>query len=120
MAKLTYEDLERIREKAGKSMALRLGEADTFVIVHMGTCGIAAGAREVMKALLEAVSVSGRDGIQVTASGCMGKCATEPNVSVAMAGSQPVVYQQMNAEKMKQVFQAHILEGRVQAEFVLS
>jgi NADP-reducing hydrogenase subunit HndB len=120
MAKLIYEDLERIREKAGKSMALRLGGADTFVIVHMGTCGIAAGAREVMKALLEAVSVSGRDGIQVTASGCMGKCATEPNVSVAMAGSQPVVYQQMNAEKMKQVFQGHILEGRVQAEFVLS
>lgn len=120
MAKLTYEDLEGIREKAGKSMALRLGAADTFITVHMGTCGIAAGAREVMKALLEAVSVSGRRGIQVTASGCMGTCATEPNVSVTIAGSQPVVYQQMNAIKMKQVFQAHILEGRVQAEFVLS
>jgi len=120
MAKLTYEDLERIRDKAGKSMALRLGEAGTFITVHMGTCGIAAGAREVMKALLEAVSVSGRRGIQVTASGCMGTCATEPNVSVTIAGSQPVVYQQMNAEKIKQVFQAHILEGRVQAEFVLS
>jgi (2Fe-2S) ferredoxin len=50
----------------------------------------------------------------------MGTCATEPNVSVTIAGSQPVVYQQMNAEKIKQVFQTHILEGRVQAEFVLS
>ena len=120
MTKLTYEDLERIRDKAGKSMALRLGEAGTFITVHMGTCGIAAGAREVMKALLEAVSVSGRDGIQVTAGGCMGKCATEPNVSVTIAGSQPVVYQQMNAEKMQKVFQDHVLEGRVQAEFVLS
>ena len=120
MAKLTYEDLERIREKAGKSMALRLGGADTFITVHMGTCGIAAGAREVMKALLEAVSISGRDGIQVTASGCMGKCATEPNVSVVIAGSPPVVYQQMNTEKMKQVFQSHVLEGQVQAEFILS
>ena len=120
MAKLTYEDLEGIREKAGKSMALRLGAADTFITVHMGTCGIAAGAREVMKTLLEAVTVSGRGGIQVTASGCMGTCATEPNVSVTIAGSQPVVYQQMNAEKMKQVFQSHVLEGRVQAEFILS
>jgi NADP-reducing hydrogenase subunit HndB len=120
MAKLTYEDLERIRDQAGKSMALRLGEADTFVTVHMGTCGIAAGAREVMKALLEAVSVSGRSGIQVFASGCMGQCATEPNVSVTLAGSQPIVYQQMNAEKMKQVFQGHVLGGRVQTEFVLA
>ena len=78
MAKLTYEDLEGIREKAGKSMALRLGAADTFITVHMGTCGIAAGAREVMKALLEAVSVSGRGGIQVTASGCMGRVPPSP------------------------------------------
>jgi (2Fe-2S) ferredoxin len=50
----------------------------------------------------------------------MGTCATEPNVSVTIAGSQPVVYQKMNAEKMNHVFQAHVLEGRVQAEFVLS
>jgi NADP-reducing hydrogenase subunit HndB len=119
MAKLTYEDLEAIRVKAGKSMALRLAAADAVVTVHMGTCGIAAGAREVMQALLEALSASGRNGIQVTASGCLGKCTTEPNVSVAVTGSQPVIYQQMNPEKMKQVFQGHLIEGRVQTEFVL-
>jgi (2Fe-2S) ferredoxin len=50
----------------------------------------------------------------------MGKCATEPNVSVELPGSQPVVYQLMNPEKMKKVFQGHVLEGKVQAEFVLS
>jgi NADP-reducing hydrogenase subunit HndB len=120
MAKLTYEDLVRIRERAGKEMAIRLAAAETLVTVHMGTCGIAAGARDVLQALLEAASAAGREGIQVTAGGCLGKCSTEPNVSVTKTGSPPVVYRQMNAEKMRQVFQGHVLEGRVQTEFVLA
>ena len=79
MAKLTFEDLCHIKEKASKTMALRLGKTDAVLTVHIGTCGIAAGAREVMKALLEAVSDSQRDGIRVATTGCMGKCATEPS-----------------------------------------
>ncbi|MBW1682673.1 MAG: (2Fe-2S) ferredoxin domain-containing protein, partial [Deltaproteobacteria bacterium] len=81
MAKLTIEDLKKIKEKAKKSTALREGEATVKITVHMGTCGIAAGAREVMDALMEEMAETERDDIQVVSSGCMGMCSSEPNVT---------------------------------------
>ena len=90
------------------------------ITVHMGTCGIAAGAREVMNALMSELARIDRQDIQVQTGGCLGKCPTEPNVTVAIEGEDPVVYQQMTPEKMRRVFKNHILAGKVQHEFVLS
>lgn len=120
MPKLTFEDLERIKEKTASAMALRLDKPQATITVHLGTCGIAAGAREVMQALLSARSTSDRADVQILAAGCLGQCASEPNVSVWVVGSEPVVYQKMNPAKIQQVFQRHILEGQVLREFVLS
>jgi NADP-reducing hydrogenase subunit HndB len=86
----------------------------------MGTCGIGAGAREVMKALLEEMAACARDDIRVVNSGCLGMCSSEPNVTVEIHDKKPVVYQQMDADKMRHVFQKHILEGEVQTDFVLT
>lgn len=120
MAKLTYDDLIRIRETTGRRMALRLGRSEACVTVHMGTCGIAAGARDVMQALLEALERADRTGVQVLAAGCMGRCAAEPQVTVTLPGSAPVTYQKMDPEKIRRVVQEHILEGRVQTEWLLA
>ena len=89
------------------------------VKVHMATCGIAAGAREVMTALMDELSRSGRHDIQVETSGCIGKCSTEPNVTVEIGGEEPVVYQKMNPDKMRRVFDRHVLKGEIQSDFVL-
>jgi len=120
MAKLTIEDLKKIREKAKKTTALRDGETTVKITVHMGTCGIAAGAREVMDALLEELAESGRDDIRVVNSGCMGMCSSEPNVTVEILDRDPVIYQHMDRNKMRQVFKRHIMHGEVQTDFALA
>ena len=120
MAKLTIEDLKRIRESAKKTTALREGETTVKVTVHMGTCGIAAGAREVMDALLEEMAQADRQDIRVVTSGCMGMCSSEPNVTVEMQGKEPVIYQHMDKNRMRQVFKRHVLMGEVQTDFALA
>ena len=69
MAKLTIDDLKKIKEETAKSTALREGGATVKITVHMGTCGIAAGARDVMNALMEELAESDRSDIRVIASG---------------------------------------------------
>lgn len=120
MSKLTVEDLKRIKQQTAATMALRLAKPRIAISVHLGTCGIAAGAREVMQALLGELSASNRPDIQILAAGCTGNCTSEPNVTVAVEGSEPVVYQKMDRDKIQQVFQRHILEGDVMREWVLS
>jgi len=120
MPKLTIEDLKRIREKAKKSTSLREGETTVKITVHMGTCGIAAGAREVMDALLEELAQSDRQDIRVVTAGCMGMCSSEPNVTVELHGRDPVIYQHMDKNKMRQVFRRHVLLNEVQTDFALA
>ena len=120
MAKLTIQDLKKIKENAKKTTALREGGATVKITVHMGTCGIAAGAREVMDALLEELAASDRQDIRVVTSGCMGMCSSEPNVTVEIQNHEPVIYAAMDRNKMRQVFKRHVLLGEVQSDFALA
>ena len=118
MAKLTIEDLKKIKEDTAKSTS-REGSANVKVTVHMGTCGIAAGAREVMNALMEELAETDRSDIRVVTSGCMGMCSSEPNVTVEIQDGEPIVYQKMEPNRMRQVFKRHVLLGEVQSDFAL-
>jgi len=93
--------------------------ANTKITVHLATCGIVAGARAVMNALMEELAIADRPEIEVKSGGCIGNCDTHPNVTVEIEGEDPVVYQKMNAEKLRRVFKRHILAGEVQADYVL-
>ena len=120
MPKLTVQDLKNLKEKAAKETSLRDGKFSVKVTVHMSTCGIAAGAREVMTTLMEELAQADRQDIQVNASGCLGMCSSEPNVTVEITGDAPVVYKDMDTNKMRQVFRRHVLLGEVQTGFALS
>jgi NADP-reducing hydrogenase subunit HndB len=120
MAKLTVEELKRIREEAKKKTTLREGGATVKITVHMGTCGIAAGAREVMNVILEEMSECDRQDIHVMNSGCMGMCSSEPNVTVELKGQDPIIYQHVDSNKMRQIFKRHVLKGEVQTDFALA
>ncbi|RJP82668.1 MAG: hypothetical protein C4522_02840 [Desulfobacteraceae bacterium] len=87
--------------------------------VHMGTCGISAGAREVMTTFLNEKSRTARNDIMIESSGCIGRCAEEPNVTVEINGKETVVYRKVNSEKAKQIFSRHLIEGKVLTEYVL-
>ncbi len=119
MSKLTIDDLKRIKEETAKSISLREGGATVKITVHMGTCGIAAGAREVMTALMEELAQTDRSDIRVLTSGCMGMCDSEPNVTVEIQDAEPIVYQKMEPNRMRQVFKRHVLLGEVQTDFAL-
>jgi len=120
MAKLKVEDLKKIKERVQGETALRAGERRVKVTVHMGTCGIAAGAREVMNTLMGEIKESGVTDVVVTTSGCMGLCSREPEITVEILGQNPILYEFMNSNKMRQIFKRHILEGEIQTPFVLA
>ncbi|MCX5848544.1 MAG: (2Fe-2S) ferredoxin domain-containing protein [Deltaproteobacteria bacterium] len=120
MAKLTIDDLKKIKAKVHKEMSLRDGDRRVKITVHMGTCGIASGAKEVMDTLLQEIETAGANDVVVTTSGCMGLCSREPLVTVEVINKEPIKYEYMNPNKMRQVFKKHVLEGEIQTPFVLA
>jgi NADP-reducing hydrogenase subunit HndB len=120
MPKLTIDDLKRIREESTRTMALRSGSARARVVVHMGTCGISAGAREVMAALLKAIEAQGTTDVIVTTSGCAGLCSREPMATVELKDQPPIKYIDLTPDKMVQVFREHVLGGKVVTGFALA
>ncbi|OPY90155.1 MAG: NADP-reducing hydrogenase subunit HndB [Syntrophaceae bacterium PtaU1.Bin231] len=120
MAKLTISDLKKIKDKVHAETALREGQKRVKVTVHMGTCGIASGAKEVLDALMQEIAASNVTDTIVTTSGCMGLCSREPLVTVEVLGKEPIKYQYMDPNKMRQVYKRHVLEGEVQTAFVLA
>jgi NADP-reducing hydrogenase subunit HndB len=120
MAKLKIEDLKKIKEKVHAETALREGDRRAKITVHMGTCGIASGAKGVMDALMRAIEEANVTDVAVTTSGCMGLCSREPLVTVEIIGQEPIKYEYMDTNKMRQVFKRHVLEGEIQTPFVLA
>jgi NADP-reducing hydrogenase subunit HndB len=114
VAEITSGHFDQLQKSATVSPV-----AKVKITVHMSTCGIAAGARQVMSALVEEIARSDRPDIEVASSGCIGHCKNEPNITVEIGGGEPVIYQKMTPDKMRQVFEKHILGGDVQTEFVL-
>ncbi len=113
MARLTIEDLKKIKEDHRAMLTLREGGYRAKVTVHMGTCGIAAGARKVMEALLDEIAASKRTDVIVTTSGCAGLCSKEPMATVEIINEAPVKYVQLNEEKIRKIFKEHITDGKI-------
>ena len=120
MPKLKPEDLDKIAEKVKRTTLLREGEGRMRVMVHMGTCGIAAGARTVMKTLLDEIEANDVKDVLVTASSCAGLCSREPMITVEVPDQPPVKYVDLTPDKVKEIFLKHILGGEIVAEFALA
>ncbi len=112
-------DLRKIKDEVQIRNALREDGYTACVTVHMGTCGIASGAREVMRILLENLGKSRRKDIRVTTSGCIGLCSHEPLITVERLNEEPVRYAMVNAEKINQIFKEHVIGGKPVVEYAL-
>ncbi len=113
MGRLTIEDLKRIKEDHKAMLTLREGGYRAKVTVHMGTCGIAAGARKVMEALLDEINTNKVVDVIATTSGCAGLCSKEPMATVDIINEAPVKYVELNEEKIRKIFTEHVLNGRI-------
>ena len=120
MEKLKPEDLDRIARKMKKVINLREGSARARVIVHMGTCGIAAGARTIMTALMEEIDRRDLSDIILTISSCAGLCSREPMITIELRGEPPVKYVDLTPEKAREILDKHVLGGEIVREYALS
>ncbi len=117
MGKIKIEDLEKIAEEARKRMTIREGGGKAKITVHMGTCGIAAGARQVMNAFLKEIEAHDVHDVIITSTGCAGLCKREPMATVELAGQAPVKYVDLTEAKAKRIFEEHVLKGKFVQEY---
>ena len=119
MPKIRPDDLDTIGDKIKRTMLLREGAGRAKVVVHMGTCGIAAGARTIMKALMDEIESREINDVVVTISSCAGLCSREPMVTVEIAGEPAVKYVDLTPEKARRILDEHVLGGTIVAEYAL-
>ena len=113
-------ELQAIKEKMKSKVILREGTNDTRVVVGMATCGIAAGARPVLNALVEEVNALGlSDNVTVSQTGCIGICEYEPVVEVFEAGKEKVTYVKVTPDMAKRIVAEHIKGGKPVAEYTI-
>jgi NADP-reducing hydrogenase subunit HndB len=120
VGKIKISDLDKIKEKVKRTTMLRDGEGNARITVHMGTCGIAAGARKIMSALLEEVEKRNLTDVILTTSGCAGLCSREPMATVELKGRSPVKYVDLTEDKIRKVLKDHVLGGKIVQEYALA
>lgn len=114
-------ELQAIREKMQGQIGIRReAQCSTRVVVAMGTCGIASGARAVLNALSEAVIEKKVAGVAVVQTGCIDLCQYEPVVEVFANGKEKVTYVNMTPEKANEVVEKHLIGGQVVTEYTLA
>jgi NADP-reducing hydrogenase subunit HndB len=113
----TLEDLARVRDEAQRSLKTRV-DTGTTIIVGMGTCGIAAGARDTMHAILDELAARQIDA-HVTTVGCIGQCVKEPLVDIEQAGRPRITYANVKPDMVPRLIEEHLIRGQPVQEWVV-
>ena len=120
MAKLTIDDLKKIKNRVEKEDQFRSGTKRIKLTVHMGTCGIASGAKEILDTFMSEISENNLNDVLITTSGCIGICSREPLATVEEQGKEAIVYEYLTPNKARQIFKRHVMNGEVQNDFVMA
>lgn len=115
----SLKELEEIRQRTLESVNLRKEREGIRVVVGMGTCGIAAGARPVLLAFVEEVKKRNLQNVTITQTGCIGVCRLEPMVDVYLPGEEKVTYVKMTPEKAQKVVVEHLVNGQPVTEYTI-
>jgi len=105
------EDLKALREKAKREIDLRTGPKEIEITVHMGTCGIASGAREVLNELADELGRASIENLTLRQSGCKGLCDQEPMMTIRTQAGEQFVYGKLNKQKVREIVREHIVGG---------
>ena len=111
MAKMTLEELRKLRDNTRTELKRREAEGKEIqVVVGMGTCGIAAGAKATLDAFIKALDENKLvESVLVRQTGCMGLCHSEPTVEVAVPGMPPIIYGNVDGQVAKEIVSKHII-----------
>ena len=113
------QDLKTLREKARAEVDLRAGPKEIRITVHMGTCGIAAGGREVLSELADALSSAHKEDVDLRKSSCLGRCDQEPMMTVTEQSGAQFLYGKLDREKVREIVQEHIVAGRPVQNYIV-
>lgn len=116
----SLDDLKKLREQALEKRDMKKAEGHAQVIVGMGTCGIAAGARDAMKAILDVIEKDAMSGIIVSQTGCIGLCEKEPIVQVVIGDQPKVVYGKVSPDVAREIMHQHVAGGNVLKKNVIT
>ena len=119
MPKIRPEDLNAIAMQMRRQTTLREGAGRAKVTVHMGTCGISAGARKIMTTLMAVMEEQQVQDVILTTSGCAGLCSREPMMTVELKDEAPVKYVDLDENKTRTIFSDHVLGGNIVADCAL-
>lgn len=115
----SIQELEEIRKKTVDRVSQRQDRTTTRIVVGMATCGIAAGARPVLLAIMDEAEKLGLKDVIIAQTGCIGVCRLEPIVEVITPGQGKVTYVKMTDEKARRVMKEHIQGGKVVDEYIM-
>lgn len=113
----SLDDLNRLRAKIQDQVSLRL-DVGTTITVGLGTCGIRAGARDVMRAMLQELDQCDVRA-HVTPAGCVGRCERAPLVEIHQFGEAVVTYGNVTPADVPRLVKEHLVEGQVVKEWVV-
>jgi NADP-reducing hydrogenase subunit HndB len=120
MPKLSIKDLDKISQRVRRTTLLREGAGRAKITVHMGTCGIAAGARKIMSTLMDEFEKQNIVDVILTSSGCAGLCSREPMATVELKGEAPVKYIDLTPDKIRTILSEHVIGGKIVQEYALA
>jgi NADP-reducing hydrogenase subunit HndB len=112
------QDLLKLREQARRGIELREGPKERQIIVHMGTCGIAAGARDVLAELVAELDRKAVTNVTVRQSGCIGLCDQEPMMSFTDKAGRNFLYVNLTKNKVREIVAGHLVAGEPVATYV--
>lgn len=114
----SLEDLQRLREEAQRVRKMKVNEGKTEIVVSMGTVGIAAGARETLKAILNFVETHNLQNTIIKQTGNLGIEGQDPLVQITLPGAEKVLYGKVHPSFVDQLMQEHVCDGKLIAEKV--
>jgi NADP-reducing hydrogenase subunit HndB len=112
-------DLKALQEQAKSDIDLRTGQKDMRITVHMGTCGIAAGARDVLTALMGELGQNEVAHVSVTQSGCAGLCDQEPMLTISDKAGGSFRYGRLSKAKVGVIVRQHVVRGQPVLEYMI-
>jgi NADP-reducing hydrogenase subunit HndB len=115
----SLDELKKLKEEALEKRKAKATAGNVQITVAMGTCGIAAGARETMRAILDEIEVDSLSGVVIKQTGCMGMCELEPIVQVEVSDSPKVTYGKVTADRAKRIMKEHVVGGHIVQEMVI-
>jgi NADP-reducing hydrogenase subunit HndB len=112
-------ELKELKNKVQKEMKKRDQGTKAEIIVGMGTCGIAAGARDILKAVLAEIEKRDLD-VRVTQTGCIGMCEKEPLIDVKLPGKEKITYGNLSEADVQKIISEHVVNGSVVSDLVIA